>query len=218
MSAAGPTPNVPPRLPAPSGALRAEIRRKAIHLLFVLVPLAWVHPWLPWPRSRGEWTLLLVLLVALAILLDLARLHDRRFGLFFKRFFGELIRQHEETQLLGSTYLLLATLLAVDLFPRPVAAAVLGFTVLGDGFAAIVGRAWGRTRFFRKSLEGAAGGLVACLAWGAFLALGGHVPWPVVVVGALVASLAELLPIPLDDNLAMTLLAGYAMRLLWSPL
>ena len=35
---------------------------------------------------------------------------------------------------------------------------------------------------------------------------------------ALAASLAELLPIPLDDNLAITLFAGYTMRLLWSPL
>jgi hypothetical protein len=31
------------------------------------------------------------------------------------------------------------------------------------------------------------------------------------------ASLVELLPIPLDDNLGMTLIAGYAMRLLAGP-
>ena len=31
------------------------------------------------------------------------------------------------------------------------------------------------------------------------------------------ASLVELLPIPLDDNLGITLFAGYAMKLLWTP-
>jgi hypothetical protein len=33
----------------------------------------------------------------------------------------------------------------------------------------------------------------------------------------LVASLVELLPIPLDDNLGITLFAGYAMKLLGTP-
>ncbi len=86
--------------------------------------------------------------------------------------------------------------------------------MLGDAFAALAGRAYGRTRFFGKSLEGYAAGLLVCLGWGAWVALGGHLPWPVVIVGAMVASLVELLPIPLDDNLAVTLAAGYAMKLL----
>ena len=33
----------------------------------------------------------------------------------------------------------------------------------------------------------------------------------------LVASLVEFLPIPLDDNLGITLASGYAMKLLWNP-
>src|SRR5262249_48829186 len=142
------------RTPAASRNLRAEIQRKAIHLSFIVIPLCWVHVWLPWPSTRGQWTLCLAALVLGAVVLDLARIHTNRFGAFFRKFVGELIRSHENTQLLGSTYLLLATLLAVDLFPRPIAAASVGFTVLGDGLAAIVGRAYGRTRFFGKSLEG----------------------------------------------------------------
>ena len=198
----------------PSRALSAEIRRKAIHLAFVVVPILLLHPWLAWPRTRGQWTLLLVPMVLAAMRLALMRIHDHRVREFFRRLFGELIRRHEETQLLGSTYLLLATLLAVDVFPRPIAAAAIGFTVLGDGFAAIVGRAYGRTRFFGKSLEGALGGFVTCLLWGGWLVAGGYLTWPVAVVGALVASLAEILPIPLDDNLGITLFSGYAMRML----
>ena len=205
-----------PRL-APTRALRAEVRRKAIHLAFILVPLAWVQVWLPWPSTRSQWTLCLLLMVLVAVSLDLARIHDHRFGAFFRRFFGELIRRHEETQLLGSTYLLLATLLAVDLFPRPIAAASVGFTVLGDGVAAIVGRAYGRTRFFGKSLEGAGAGLAACLLWAAYLVSSGQLSWPVGLLGALVASLAEFLPIPLDDNLGITLFSGYAMKLMGLP-
>lgn len=214
----------PPPGPAPgpfepfrSSAWLTEAQRKALHITFILLPLALLETRLPWPNSKGEWRWCLIALALAAIAIDVIRIHEHRTRRFFIRFFGGLIREHERFGLLGSTYLLIAALLAVEIFPQPVAAAALGFTILGDGVAALVGRGWGRTRFFRKSLEGAAGCLAACLAWAAFLATTGTLPWSVVVVGALVASLVELLPIPLDDNLAVTLFAGYAMKLFWIP-
>lgn len=213
----------PPPPPDPLAVLRSpsflsELRRKAIHLSFFVLPLDLLFEVLPWPRGPGQWKLLLLVLAFGALALDVLRLQEQRVKRLFRDFLGGMLREHEELGLLGSTYLLLAALLAVDIFPRPVAAAALGFTVLGDAFAAIVGKAFGRRRIFRKTIEGALGGLGACLVWAAFLAATGYLPWGVVLAGAAVASLAELLPIPLDDNLAMTLLAGYAMRLLWSPL
>jgi len=207
-----------PLAPLRSPSFLSELRRKSIHVSLIVLPLDILFEVLPWPRGRGQWTLLLITLTVAALAIDVLRLQEQRVRRLFRDFLGGMLRDHEESGLLGSTYLLLAALLAVDLFPRPVAAAALGFTVLGDGFAAIVGRAWGRRPIFRKTAEGAAGGLLACLAWAAFLAGTGHLPWGVAVAGAMVASLAELLPIPLDDNLAMTLFAGYTMRLLWSPL
>jgi dolichol kinase len=52
--------------------------------------------------------------------------------------------------------------------------------------------------------------------WAALLAGTGFVPWNIAVCGALAASLIEILPIPLDDNLGITLVSGYVMRLLWT--
>jgi dolichol kinase len=204
-----------PRLLTPG--LLPEAQRKLIHLGFLILPLDLLYPIVPWPRGRAQFRELLIALVVAAVAIDLLRLHAPRVGRFFREFFGEMIREHERFNLLGSTYLLLASLLAIEIFPRPVAAAALGFTVLGDAFAAMVGKAWGRTRLFRKTIEGALGGLAACLAWGAFLVLAGHLPWGPVLAGALVASLVELLPIPLDDNLGITLFSGYTMKLLWMP-
>ncbi|HTO91202.1 MAG TPA: hypothetical protein VMJ70_08740 [Candidatus Sulfotelmatobacter sp.] len=213
MTSATP-PGSDPLAPLRSRSFLAEVRRKAIHLSFLLLPLELLYPMLPWPRSRGEFRTVFLLLVVVAIAADLLRLHEPRIRNFIRQFFGEMIREHEKLSLLGSTYLLLAALLAIEIFSQPVAAAAIGFTVVGDTFAAIVGTAYGRTRVFRKSLEGFLGGLAACLAWASFLALAGHLPWGVAIAGALVASAVELLPIPLDDNLGMTLFSGYAMKLL----
>jgi len=192
----------------------SEAQRKAIHMGSILVPLGLLYQWLPWPRGKVEWRWFLLSLTLIAMAIDVVRIHDRRIGRYFRQFFGRLIREHERVNLLGSTYLLIAALLAVEIFPRPIAAAALGFTILGDAMAALVGKAYGRRRLFGKTLEGSAAGLAACLLWAAFLAAAGWVAWPVAVAGALVASLIELLPIPLDDNLGMTLFAGYTMKLL----
>ncbi len=216
MPATSPSPPDPLK-PLRSRSWLTEARRKAIHLSFIILPLELLFETLPWPRGKSQWRLALIVACVGAITLDLLRIHERKVKQFFKTFFGGLIREHEHFGLLGSTYLLIAALLAVEIFPREVAAAAIGFTVLGDAFAAMVGKAWGRTPFFRKSLEGTAGGLVACLAWAAALALEGRLPWHVAIAGALVASLVELLPIPLDDNLGMTLIAGYTMKLLIAP-
>jgi dolichol kinase len=209
----------PAREPDPFEPLRSkrwisEAQRKAIHLGFLILPLGLLHEWLPWPRGHAQWRMLLIGLVVASIGFELARLHEDRFRRWFREFFGELIRDHEQFNLLGSTYLLIAALLAVEIFPQPVAAAALGYTVLGDALAALAGRAYGRTRFFNKSLEGYAAGLVGCLLWAGYVTLFGGLRWEIALVGALVASLVELLPIPLDDNLGMTLFAGYSMKLL----
>lgn len=213
MNATGSGPH-DPLAPLRSPSFLSETRRKAIHLSFLILPLELLFEVLPWPRSRNEFRLVFLILVVGAIVTDLLRIHERRFRAIIVRFFGQMIREHEAFSLLGSTYLLLAALLAIEIFPRPVAATALGFTVLGDAFAAIVGKGWGRARIFGKSLEGFAACLAVCLAWGVFVAATAGVPLPVVIVGALVASSVELLPIPLDDNLGMTLFSGYAMKLM----
>lgn len=192
-----------------------EARRKSLHLASIVLPLWMLYEWLPWPRSKGAWVAFVLGMAAIALVIDVIRVNDDRTRKSFKRFFGGMIREHEALSLLGSTYLLIASWLALELFPQPIAAAAIGFTIVGDGFAALVGKAWGRRRFFHKTLEGAAGGLIACLLWGIFLAATGHITWTMALAGALVASLVELLPIPLDDNLGMTLVSGYVMRMLW---
>ncbi len=203
-----------PLEPLRSPAWLSEARRKAIHLAFLVLPLELLLELLPWPRTRTEFRLLFLALTAGAVAVDVLRIHEQRVRTFFKRFFGELIREHERMSLLGSTYLLLAALIAIEVFPQPIAAAALGFTVLGDAMGALVGKAWGRHKVFNKSIEGALGCLVACLAWAALVSSVAHVPWTVTVAGAVVATLVEVLPIPLDDNLGITLAAGYTMRLL----
>ena len=187
----------------------SEIKRKSIHLASLAIPIgyyltpdAWMRIW-----ERG-----LLALVILSLAIEVFRLNHPRTRHVFRHFFGELLRNHEEASLLGSTYLLIACLLTIHVFPKPVAVLALMFLILGDTVAAIVGKWVGRVRLIGgKTLEGSIACFLVC--FGLTLLMPG-VPPMVGLVGALTATLFELLPIPLDDNFRIPLSAGFAMELL----
>ncbi|TMQ63526.1 MAG: hypothetical protein E6K79_09785 [Candidatus Eisenbacteria bacterium] len=189
--------------------LLSEIKRKSIHLASLAIPIGYYLTPDSWMRI-GERGLLALVIVSLAI--EVFRLNHPRTRHVFRHFFGELLRNHEEASLLGSTYLLIACLLTIHLFPKPVAVLALMFLILGDTVAAIVGKWIGRVRLIGgKTLEGSIACFLVC--FGLTLLMPG-VPPMVGLVGALTATLFELLPIPLDDNFRIPLSAGFAMELL----
>lgn len=185
--------------------LRVELKRKAIHLASVSIPLAYYLTPDFWQR---DWERALLAAVILSLAIEVFRLNHLPTRNLFRHFFGELLRNHEEVSLLGSTYLLIACLLSIHLFPKPIAVLALAFLMVGDTMAAIVGKWLGRTRIFDKTLEGSLACLVTCYL---LTLLVPEIPFRVAVVGALTATVFELLPIPLDDNFRIPLSAGFAM-------
>ncbi len=187
----------------PRFSAKRELQRKSIHLAMIVIPV-WVY------IMPGSWALLgLIIATFLTAVLDLFRLSDHRLRQFFLRLFRSLIRSHEEGHLLGSTYFMIAAVLSVLAFEKSVAIAALTFLVLGDTAAAVVGKCYGTPRYWGKSIEGSAACLVVCLAIGAILLPN---PW-VILAGAVSATVAEALPIPMDDNMRVPIISGVVMQL-----
>lgn len=184
--------------------VKHEAPRKAIHLASIVIPLAILH--LPLSACRRT----LVILAVALLVADVAKIHQPRLRSVFVTFFGPLIRRHEHTGITGSTYMVVSALLATYLFPPDEAACALVFLILGDTMAAIVGMAWGRTPLFGKTLEGFAAGFAASLAGG--LLLVPDLAPAAVALGALAAALAEILPIPVDDNFRIPMVAGLVLH------
>ena len=84
--------------------------------------------------------------------------------------------------------------------------------IIGDTMAAFVGTMWGRTKIWGKSFEGS---LAFFFSSCAILALLGRVGMQVAVVGALVATVVELLPLSINDNLTIPISSGVSMSLLY---
>jgi dolichol kinase len=183
-------------------SFRHELQRKSVHLSMIIIPL-WVYFMPP------NWALLGLIIATFAtVVTDLLRLSDRRLRRFFLQLFRSVIRQHEEDHLLGSTYFMIAALLSVILFEKMIAISALTYLVLGDSAAAFAGKKWGRPTYWGKSLQGSAACFLVCVTIGALLLSD---PW-LVLVGALAATVAEALPVPMDDNMRVPVLSGVVMQ------
>jgi dolichol kinase len=181
-----------------------ELHRKAIHLSSLVIPVGYYFL----PEEPARRALLVAALIAIVI--EAVRLNEPRISRITLRLAGALLRESEKNGLFGSTYLILGSLLCAHSFDKPVVVASILFVILGDAAAALVGRAYGRVQIFGKTLEGSLACLVVCFVVGALLP---GIPLKVAAVGAFTATVFELFPIPLDDNMRVPLAAGFAMRL-----
>jgi dolichol kinase len=189
--------------PREAFSVKRELQRKSIHLGMIIIPV-WVYVTPP------NWGLLgLIIATSATVVLDLLRLSDHRLRRFFLRFFRSLIRSHEEEHLLGSTYFMIAALLSVLAFDDTIAIAALTFLIIGDTVAAVVGKKYGKPLYWGKSPHGSLACFVACLLIGAGLL---DNQW-VVLAGAVAATVAEALPVPMDDNMRVPIVSGLVMQL-----
>lgn len=183
-----------------------ELARKAFHLASTALPLfVWLVPY-------TLAVLVLVPIAAVALVVDTARQQLRPVRYHFLRLTRPMLRYHERHGYTGATYMAVAYALALLLLrPTQIAVAAMLYNGLGDAAAALVGKRWGRHRTsWGKSWEGWAAALAVDLSIG-FLIPG--IPWTGAVIGALAASTLEFLPLPVDDNLRVTLGGGGALWL-----
>ncbi|ARA92011.1 phosphatidate cytidylyltransferase [Rhodothermaceae bacterium RA] len=201
--------------PPPSDAIpyRAELLRKAIHLLALVIPLGMT--------LLGKATALLVLvpLTLLALTADVLRVRSEAFARFIRWVFGYLMRAEEQppvggpVAINGATWVLVSATLLLLVFPLHIAVASFVMFMISDAAAALIGRRFGRHRWggTNRTVEGSLGFLAAGL--GVVALLPGIVFWTG-AVGVVLACLAEIPSGPLNDNVRVPLVAATVLFLL----
>ena len=186
-----------------------ELARKATHMAALIIPGGYYLLKL----SRSEVLAIMIPVAILMILIDIARFREWALWRGFARpIISPIIRKHEmDGDFTGATYILVTACLTIGLFDKPIAVAALAFIIVGDSFAAIIGRRWGRHRIGRKSIEGSLGCLLGTLI---VAALTPGLAFSIAAFGAVVATVTEFLSLKIDDNVSVPLVAGVAMMLL----
>ena len=191
-----------------------EILRKGVHFGSLIIPAAAVYV------PRMEMVLILTALAFGMLIVDIIRSRNKVFRKFFLGLFGKVLRGKEQDGgMTASTVLMASAALTILLFRTEVAVSALVFLSVGDTFAALIGKKFGRTVLVSgRTLEGSLAALLSCLVVSLPLiqisaSRGWNLSPSALAAGAIAATLAELFEVPLDDNLRIPIFAGLVMEL-----
>lgn len=140
------------------------------------------------------------------LIMDLIRLASGKINIFFFDKIKFIYKSREKKRFSSITLFFLSMFLTILLFDKSIAIVAICFLIFGDLFAKFFGLEYGKIKIFgNKTLEGSIGHFVACFLV-AFI-LSGYVglPFSLLAVAAIFASLIEALPLGVNDNFTVSL-------------
>ncbi|MDR2477830.1 MAG: phosphatidate cytidylyltransferase [Treponema sp.] len=187
--------------------LKTEVDRKSIHFLIALSP------------SLAAWNLPFTVLFLMIGTLGYTYMEMLRLAGVKVPLISSLTSMASRSKdaghfVMGPVTLGLGALLALLLYPSPVAAIAIYALAFGDGFASLVGKFFGKRRpgfLFGKSVEGS----LACFTAVLISAYGVSRDIRIASVAAFTAMAVEALPLDDYDNLALPVTVGMAVHFAW---
>ena len=186
----------------------AEVKRKLIHLISLNIPMWYIF------LDKTLILIILGVLIALSVIIDVSSKRIPIIHNVFEFFFGDILRKHEKKRkkfrLNGGSWLLISAFLTILIFPKFIAVIALTILIISDISSALIGKKFGKTRFFKKSLEGSiafflSAGLVV-VAFYFIYSAGLPFLW-IGIIASLIAAFFEAISknVKIDDNLLVPL-------------
>ena len=183
-----------------------EIKRKTFHILTLLYVLAYWYM----PLNIVLWSMFVLILTVLAG--EIIRAKNESFNVFILKILGGVHRESETRKISGLPWTLSGAFLTMFLFnDKTIVLVSFLYLAFGDAIAALVGKAYGKHKIYAgKSIEGSFACFVVCFIVGLIL-----LPtWQFAFIGALIATLIETVPWPLNDNFWMQIINAGILTLL----
>ena len=191
----------------------AEVQRKALHLLALVVPFSMLAFGKSWSAA------ILVPLSLLSLGADVLRAFSPGFRAWIDRWLGFMMRGEERdvrpdvVVVNGATWVLVTAALLIVIFPIQIAVFSFVMFLISDAAAALYGRRFGKRRWpgTTRTLEGSIAfvlvGLLIVLAFPA-------VPFWAGAASVVVGAAAEIAHRPLNDNIRVPIAAAFTLFLL----
>jgi len=171
--------------------------------------------------SRGTAVLILGSILGLDLLMEASRLKNPSFNEKFMKYCGSIMRVHEMDRFSSVPYYAFSSLIAIGIFPKPIAILAILYLSCGDPIASSAGILYGHRgpRFSNgKTLIGTTAGVLACALMTFFYLKSLNISSDSTVlvasvIGGLAGGLAELLPFEIDDNFTIPIISGFIVWL-----
>ena len=186
--------------------MKSEFARKAIHLSNAIIPLGYYY-FFP---DKIDMIIILASFLIFCFFIEINRENNLTLSRIFSNSFEFMMREKEKKgDLTGATWVFVGALFTILLVPDPFNIISLLFLSIGDTFAAIIGIKYPYIKLGRKTLSGSIAGFVACLSIGLIIDI--PVAYNIIILGAFMAMLIELLPLPINDNVSIPIVSGSSM-------
>ncbi len=195
-----------------------EVIRKLIHLNSLSIPIIYYHI-----EKQLALTILIPLTFAFLVV-DIIRYYNPQVADWFYKFFGFLLRDKEKDdkkkRLNGATNVLLSALFCVVVFPKLIFVTAFSILIISDISSALIGRKFGKRKFFAKSLEGSAAFFISAIIVVLFTPKVEHnfLEYVIGFIAAFFGTLAESMSLEIDDNLSIPITIGTIMWILYTLL
>jgi len=190
--------------------IKKELFRKLIHIVGFSIPFISIILGVPFATS-----LILILAITYTVS-EYLRLNGRSIPIFttITRVAMRDADGHESqsTFVKEPLYFAAGILAALLVFPAPFNYAAIAVVTLGDGFASVIGRLYGRNRIpysGGKTIEGTLAGLVFAFA-GCLI----FVSPTIAIIAATIGMVTEFLRLRVSDNLSIPMITGLALTII----
>jgi dolichol kinase len=192
-----------------------ELVRKAIHMCSLSIPIIYYFL----SKEQALWLLFPITAAFLAV--DIARHYSEIVSRWFYHWFGWLLRKHEQDgsskRLSGATNVLLSACFCILVFPKIITINAFAILIVSDTTSALIGRRFGKRRFFKKSLEGSLAffisAVVVVLVAPKLQNLGAE--YGIGAIASAVGAIVEAASSMIDDNISIPISIGFTMWLLY---
>ena len=192
-----------------------ELVRKAIHMCSLSIPIVYYF------LSKEEALWILIPLTTAFLVVDIARHYSESISRWFYSWFGWLLRKHEQDgsakRLSGATNVLLSACFCVLVFPKIITVNAFAVLIVSDTTSALIGRRYGKKRFFKKSLEGSLAFFLSAII---VVLLAPKVEslameYVIAIVACAVGAVVEAISGAIDDNISIPISIGLTMWVLY---
>ncbi len=174
-------------------------------------PLAIIFVIFYWHHSRAATLWLIGSLALIFLAMDLIRLRSQAINENLMTKIQPLFKKKEQHKFSSMSLFLASAFLTILIFDKIIAISSITFLIFGDLFSKIFGLAYGRQKLWDKTLEGSLAFFGASLIAGYVIAIATGAPFLLLLFGAFVAALVELLPSSIDDNFTVAVICATAM-------